>query len=49
MTCGRLEENFANNELMASAFEAQGHGVVVHARSTTCTTTPAGATASIPP
>ena len=28
MTCGRLEENFANNELMASTFEAQGHGVV---------------------
>jgi enterochelin esterase-like enzyme len=27
MTCGRLEENFANNELMASVFDSQGHGV----------------------
>ena len=28
MTCGRMEENFANNEQMASVFEQQGHGVV---------------------
>lgn len=28
MTCGRLEENFANNERMAATLAAQGHGVV---------------------
>ena len=44
LTCGALEENAADNRVMASALAAQGYPVDACTRAATCTTSPRGAT-----